>query len=240
MTKLFDFTLKPSTFKYLLLGLALLTTSGCGTKTNGDKVKEAQQCLNTSTPASAPDCLEKITGLESEAAYLIRCAALFIQQGFATPATIATAADSLKGGSSTSSTAAAMTVLAFNSSSSQATNYTNSNLAVTYCTLSKSKGLTMLASLAQMATAANYVKNTISACTAAADMNAQLACMKTNADTTTKTAVGTAVLSAYNANCAGPTVTASYAQACTQFNTATGNGSVADPAAIGQLFLNQY
>ena len=67
------------------LGLAatatLLLLVSCGPK-DSDKIGDAQLCLDNATSSNVSDCVQKVDGLESPGAYVIRCSANFIQEGF--------------------------------------------------------------------------------------------------------------------------------------------------------------
>lgn len=90
-----------------------------------DDLKDAQLCLNTSAPAEARNCLTKIASDTSATAYKLRCAAVFISEGFNTPASFTDALDKLKNpGTCTggcSSTVTAINTLNFHNGSNLST-----------------------------------------------------------------------------------------------------------------------
>lgn len=109
--------------KKILKTAALLVTTtilfSCQ-KSATENLKDAQLCLNTSAPAGARGCLSKIEGDTSTLAYKLRCSAVFISEGYNTPASFITALDSLKTptgtcGTGCSSTVNAVTALSFKS-----------------------------------------------------------------------------------------------------------------------------
>src|SRR5262245_51594471 len=61
---------------------SLLLFTGCSKETDADKIADAQACLDTATAAEAATCVAKVDGLESPAAYLIRCAGKFVKEGY--------------------------------------------------------------------------------------------------------------------------------------------------------------
>ncbi len=108
--------------KKILIAAALIITTtslfSCQ-KSATENLKDAQICLNTSAPAEVRGCLSKIEGDTSALAYKLRCSAVFISEGFNTPASFITALDSLKTptgcGGTCSSTVSAVTALSFDS-----------------------------------------------------------------------------------------------------------------------------
>lgn len=65
----------------LIAALALITT-GCEQESDRT-LAQAQACLDQATTAAAANaCAQKVAGIESKPAYLIRCSANFISQGF--------------------------------------------------------------------------------------------------------------------------------------------------------------
>lgn len=85
--------------KYLILLIVSLTSlfliSCQNAASSKDALKDVQLCLNTSTPATARSCLAAITSDVSAAAYKLRCAAIFIAEGYNTPAAFTGAFDQI-------------------------------------------------------------------------------------------------------------------------------------------------
>ena len=211
----------------------------CSGKKDADKVAEAQVCLNSSTQSTAADCVSKVDGLDSPGANAIRCSAIFIQQGFSNPETVASIANTAKNGTGSSSTAAIMGAFAFRALSTPIANYNQSQQALTYCSNAGSKGLAFLATTAGLATTANYLTTITAGCTSTNDVTAALNCLKGANNASADSAVGTVVLSAYTVNCVG-TQSGANQEFCSQFTTATANCAAGDTACIGGQFLNNY
>ncbi len=220
----------------LLIGFLL---GACSAKKDADKVADAQACLNSSTQATAMDCVSKVDGVETAAAYTVRCAAIFIRQGFSQPAFVAQAATQIKSGSGSSSTTAVMEAFEFRALSTLTENYNQSQTALDYCSRSSSKGLSFLATTASLATTSKYLTSVVSGCSSSADTATQLACLKNANDTAADTAVGTIVSGAYATNCSGAQAGANQAL-CDQFTTATSTCAPTDYACIGAKFLDSY
>lgn len=214
--------------------VSLLAANACGRK-DIDKIGEAQNCLDTSTRSTVSQCVEKVSGIESSGAYVIRCAATFIQDGFDDPTRLANAlgnmTNSTTGSSGASASVAVMSVLAFTGGATSAQNSANAQTALAYCAKSASKGLILLSSIASIATTAVYLGSST-------DMTTAL----TNAkdDPTAQGLVGDAAISAYTSNCTGTTVT-SNAQFCNQFSTIVTNaGGTSSSACVGKQLMYYY
>lgn len=220
--------------KHAMILPAVLILTACSGDKDAEKIAEAQACLNKATAATAEACMEKVAGLTNSGANLIRCSAVFIVQGFSEPATIAAAMDNMKSGSGTSGSTQAMEALAFNKRSTQAANFNDAKSAVSYCTASGAKSLTMLSSIANISTAATYVQS-LGGCGSTTEE--ALDCLANSNDTATKEAVGTSILAAYATNCVGSSSAATQ-EFCDQFADAT-NGSQ-DPVEVANAFLEKY
>lgn len=218
-----------------LLLLALTLTAGCAMK-DSDKVADAQSCLDNGVSTEALACAEKVSGIETEAAYLIRCSATFIYQEFTSPTRLATISTQMSGAGG--SPAAAIGLLSFSKPDINTAD-TMAAQALVDCEKSKSKGMLLLASMARVATNIN---------------KAGIGAVVTNCDpsnpsynaTSCATAVGAAVCAADNATLGGA-ATAAYQQSCqgssqdsssvcAQYQAAIAAG--ATPAAVGASLRN--
>lgn len=149
-------------------------------KSEKNDLKEAQLCLNTSTPSEAMACVDKIASNGSAQAYKLRCAAIFISEGFNSPTSFIDALDKINNPSGTggsSSTVGAISALSFvKSASDQARSEAVANNAFSYCSLAETdiymqissifKIGTLAANIAYIATAGatpteNDIKNAI-------------------------------------------------------------------------------
>lgn len=211
---------------------SMLFLSACSEK-DVDKVGDAQNCIDTATNANVTKCLDKIKGINTPAAYAIRCSAKFIEEGFDEPSRFVTAFQQLDNSSgSGSSTLGFMGVLAFSSNSDWTTNETNANLAMEYCEKSESPGMITLAGAAKIATSmAKIASSVLDGNLSQADMEAALT--SCTGDTTCQTAIGSATIAIYNSSCSGDTKTNK--DFCADIEGAITNAGVSadDPAAVG-------
>ena len=131
------------------LAIALLTT-GCEQEADRT-LASAQACLDQArTAAAANACAEKVAGIQSQAAYLIRCSANFVAQGF-TGDRIAKAYERLSDGGSgiNDPTLNLMGYLIFQD---DMTNINSVATTVNNCVLSGSPSMERLARIADLAT----------------------------------------------------------------------------------------
>lgn len=137
--------LKP-TVAAMILTTGLLTLSACQEK-DEDIVIDAQYCLDGARDAvAAQACISKLDGIHSEAAYVLRCSADFIGQGFGDPEQLSQALDQLQNPSGgASGTEAFLSFMVFDS-------VANANSTFNNCVASKQKGLSMLGAMAKAAT----------------------------------------------------------------------------------------
>lgn len=216
----------------LVLAVALVLSVGCKKK-DIDSISEAQDCLDSSTSSTALACMEKVNGLDSEAANLIRCSANFIYQEFTSPTRLAGIAEQMKN-SGGASPAAAMGLLAFGKPSATAAGPLAADTLV-YCQKAKSKGMLLLAAMAQIATSASVALNNT---TLIDDCNPNSGSYNSaTCEATAKAAIcgassatiGQAALAAYQQSCLGSSQQNS--TVCAQFAAAT--SGTTDAATIG-------
>lgn len=133
--------------------------SSCGAK-DVDKIGDAQQCLDSSTKATASTCIDIVAGIESAGAYNVRCAGKFISEGYGTTELLATLeALSGSGGSLTSF----LDYIAFSSKQDITQDDTSASDAFTYCYKSAGKGATLLAAFSNISTSMYKMLNSCSA-----------------------------------------------------------------------------
>lgn len=222
-----------------LCALSLFLCSSCEKK-DSDKVAEAQACLDAATADTALLCMEKVSGVNTESANLIRCSANFIYQRFTDPTRLSKIADQMKTGSGASSAATAIGLLAFGRpTSAQALALMQETSS--YCVASKSKGMILLSQMALIGTTlSNLVAGAalITTCdtsdpaydaTACKDAVKDAAC---DADSAT---LGNAALTAYGQSCQGSSQ--SNSSVCQQFATVT--AGTTDPTTIGENLQTQ-
>lgn len=191
------------TFSKLILPGALLVAAALSTGCESDderKLAQGQSCLDrATTTADANACLTIVQGLESESAYLIRCSANFIAQGF-TASRMATAFQQVK--ENTGGADPMVTLMGYFVFQSVA-NHT-ADETVTNCTRSNVRSMLRLATAAQLATTfatftsvTNFDPNASSA-TITANMQAAIAAADTDAE---KQQIGAVAITAASAYC---------------------------------------
>lgn len=147
--------------KFTLLLIATSTFLSCA-KSDKNDLKEAQLCLNSSAPSAARACINKISGIQTAQANKLRCAAIFISEGYNTPASFIAALDQLNGTSGgcaggCSPTIGAISALTFkNANNLSATDRTRSeavaNEAFGYCSQADTNIYMQIASLFKIGT----------------------------------------------------------------------------------------
>jgi hypothetical protein len=221
----------------LLIALSVVTIS-CSKK-DSDKVAEAQACLDSSDSSNVFSCLEKVEGVDSEAANLIRCSASFIYQEFTDPARLTSISEQMKT-SGASSSAVALGLLSFSKTYGASTALQLANAALSYCTAAKSKGMLLLAGMAAIATEVNAAGGgaVVTSCdtsdpgySAANCQTAVQGAVCASSDTT----VGNAALAAYQQGCVGSSQ--SNSSVCQQFAAASAASS--DPSDVGAALKDQ-
>lgn len=229
--------------KKYLLGLVVVAAFGisaCGEK-DIDKIGDAQDCINTSTKDTVSSCIEKIDGIETAAAYTLRCAVKFKEEGFDEPSRFINAFKAMDNASgSSSSTLAFMGVLAFSSSSDWTTNETNASQALAYCEKAGSPGYVTLAGAASIATTMAKIASLGTGGTLSqAQMEAAVTACAGNSSCTT--AIGSAAITIYETSCSDGNT--SNAQVCSDLekSIAASGVDINDPnaaALIGAALQN--
>jgi hypothetical protein len=216
---------------YLIIAITTLLTSCSNKKSEQDTIADAQACLDAATQATASTCMDKVSGLTSKGADLIRCVSLYLTEGFTDPNRMSSALSSISGGSGSSNSVTMMSTLAFKADSNSDTNLTNARSAQTYCAGSGSKGLTMLSSLTTIATAAyKYAALSTSTNLSPSDLSSIASSPEG------KAIVGNAAIAAYNSSCTNGAQSAG--AFCQQFGSAVSSGSSAE--AIGNQLVTCY
>lgn len=135
--------------KMLALAVLPLLIASCETPEDR-QLATGQNCIDTAkTSADADRCYEAVAGLETEKAYLIRCSASYIAQGF-TGARFAAAFQRLKDNPSSGQDPMA-TVMAYLIFSKTSTLHTADN-ALANCTKSGVRSMIRLATMTKLAT----------------------------------------------------------------------------------------
>ena len=219
------------------VSLASLLFFSCQQSSKED-LKEAQLCLNSAAPSDARACLSKISSDTSAAAYKLRCSAVFISEGFNTPATFSNALDTLKNpGTCTggcSSTVTAINALNFHAginlgsdAVARARNLTVSAEAFSYCAQSQAGIYLQISSLFRLGTIAamaSYAANG-----SAAPTQDQIKAQIAGLDSAT---LGSIVKLTYSSSCADISTASDSTKAyCTELGKAVNSGTT--DAAIG-------
>lgn len=215
-----------------ILSLLSISLVHCAA-TESDKIRDAQDCLNKATTATARTCYNKVSGVSSRGASLIRCAALFVEQGFSSPSQLQSIITSMQG-SGSNPTATSMVALSFKAhgvSASDSTDVTNASDAAVQCAASGSNGLMMLASMSSMATSISQLAGG----TQTAGNFITIA--NSNAATLATTGNNAQLLSdSYTQNCTGGNA-GSYQSFCNQYSAAQTANAGGSNQAVAQYFL---
>lgn len=205
---------------------------GCAAS-DADKIADGQDCLDRSTSETALSCLEKVDGLTSAGAELVRCSAYFIDQGFGEASRLAKVSEQLKddSGGSGNATISVLSFMAFTASKyDKTTNTSLSDKSFAACQASKSKGMIYLSSMSRIATVALSIVGSYDPTSGVPPTQAQIEDGLCNQnDPVVRGAVGSAAQAAYEQNCVGKDVTQD--PVCQQYAAAVGAG--ATPVDIG-------
>lgn len=206
-------------------------------KSDKNDLKEAQMCLNNSTPSTARSCLDKISSDSSAQAYKLRCAGIFISEGFNTPSSFITALDQINNSSGgctggCSSTITAVSSLTFkNNDNTSSTDRARSNSiadeAFNACSLSGTSIYLQISSLFKIGTyAANIAYQANGGATPTADQ------IKTAISSISDSDMGAIASTTYASSCSNLT-TASDAtkKYCAELGAAVNSGN--SQAAVG-------
>lgn len=241
---------RPGMIAIVLVYFVFLVVNSCGPKSI-DKISDAQNCLNHAAANEVDDCLSKIDGVDSTAAYELRCAGAFIKEGFLDPNVFVDSLNSLTSGGVTATTFVnVLGLITFNNESSISSNNSNASAAFNNCYLSGGKATTFLSSFGYLSTAlALYgslngvaYNNGDSASTLGTKLATALAAAI--ADTTDatpgkanlETAIGSIVISTYQISCTGSVQISE--SMCTKFKTAISSAVPAGSArSTGDSFI---
>jgi len=125
--------------------MAVMTLTSCTEESELDTIKDAQMCLNTATQATAQSCVSKLSGIATEQASQLKCAAYFIEEGFGSPTRLL---DAIEAADGSGGTVGMISQLKFTSSA-------KSTAAFGVCNGSGIAIYSQLSSLVQISTLAN-------------------------------------------------------------------------------------
>lgn len=229
------FTLKNTkkSFKNLLsvatMVVILLSFLSCK-KNENDDLQEAQYCLNKAAAGAAKACVSSIAGLGSQKAYKLMCAAVFISEGFGSPASFASAIQQISNPTATSGCSGtdcsgslnAMNVLNFG------INTVSADEAVSYCSKS---GVVAYAQMSSMFSIGTQLKIALNNLGAGASPNGQQ--LKDALSAIPGATLGSIVVSTYGASCSDLTNASDETKKyCAELSTAM-SASGGSNAAIG-------
>lgn len=151
--------------KALFVCLLIFTLASCQ-KNEKDDLQEAQACLNNSPASQARSCVSKINSLTSPEAYRLKCAAIYISEGFGAASSLITALNQMNNNGSNgctgncSSTIAVMNSFNFSSgdnsqSDNRSRNIATANEAESTCAQTASKAYIQISSLFKLGTLAS-------------------------------------------------------------------------------------
>jgi hypothetical protein len=217
----------------MLVAAQLLT--GCESE-DERKLASAQSCLDRATDTTTANaCSDIVQGLESESAYLIRCSANFIAQGF-TASRMASAFQQIKDNTNGSDPMVSLMgwFVFQNVAGSNSVTTTVSN-----CTKSNVRSMLRLATAAQLATTfASYtgLGNFTTTDTATLQANMTAAIAAANGDPVKTAEIGAVAITAAAAYCnEGSSYNST--EICTNLNAALAVST--DPATIGQQLVTE-
>lgn len=223
----------------------LVLTTGCE-KEEDRKVFAAQECLDSArTESDADRCISLVDGMVSEKAYLIRCSAHFIAQGF-TGQRAATAFQALKDNSASGADPmqVAMAYMVFSKNTGQH----SADNAITNCQASGVTSMVRLATLAKLATVTAQLASGLGTgqdlptsfdpSNGSFDPSAIASAISTIAasnDTTTNAVIGNLAITAQQSFC-GTDSSFTSTEICANLNSAVTSGATAE--SIGDTLLN--
>lgn len=222
-------------FYYILVFLALGLVS-CAAKKDSEKIGDAQYCMDHAEPSEAKDCLSGIEGLETKQAYYLRCAAGFLAEGLGETETLVSITETME---DNTDQMALLSILAFKSEATNEANQANAEATLSNCQAAGSSVLVKLATVANMSSvlaAAGDIDWSNPANTDPATATAILEAAAENSTPETQAAIGAAVISTYQSECAGKTT-----DDCEKINAAIeAAGGTDDPGAVGVEALCTY
>ena len=233
--------------KIFFLIITLIFASSCSEKTTDlDKIIDAQECLDQYTVNNSGDlnvCLQKVEGLETPAAYNIRCSVGYIGEGITT--TTLVNAFALIETVSASSIESFLDAISFDAAVTGTSVGVNANFASAgetnnNCAKSFAKGATILSTY-------YYITNTLykTACDnhagncnqQAADIGTSLVLVGLGSENATAALIGAAVIQAKTVSCSSG---ATNETLCDIVDNAVANaGGTSNPTAVGVEFA-QY
>lgn len=157
--------LKHTASKVTALLLLSFVVMSCQ-KNETDLLQEAQSCLNDSPSSEARNCVSKISSINTPASYKLRCAAIYIHEGFGAASALINGLNEMNnpsggGGCSGSCSPTFAVINNFNFHSgdnldpaNQARNIATANEAVETCALTESKAYIQVSSLFKIGTMA--------------------------------------------------------------------------------------
>lgn len=235
--------LKKTTTQIILFLLLSVSFFSCQ-KNETDLLQEAQSCLNTSPSSEAKNCVSKISTLSSPAAYKLRCAAIFIHEGFGAASSLINGLNDMNdpagGGGCTGNCSPTFTVISnfnFHSGDNQdatnrSRNIATANEAVEICAKTDSKAYVQVSSLFKIGTLAK-----MSAYLANPGQELTPAQIQTAVTSLPPAEIGQLVTTTYNIACTNTSTASDSAKKyCDQLSQSIATNGT-DYAAIGSCLL---
>lgn len=205
---------------------------GCQ-ETEQDLIGDAQHCLDHTSVGQAEGCLSKIEGLTSAQAYVIRCAASFIDEGLTDPATLSEALNQVSEGNNNS--LGLLQALAFKNTDRARTMFER-------CSASNQKGLLLISGVSKMATDILSLSTASSGDLVFSDDPAEMAAaideILTNGGAGQLEVVGSTLQVVYNVSC--QVDNQANKDICGEIDTALAGVDIQDPVAIGNAILDYW
>lgn len=233
----------------LILGSCFLINASCSSAGDIDKIGDAQECLDKYTRegvGTLEACEAKIEGVETPAAYSIRCASGYIREGFTAQGFIDAFSEiETVSGSNVANFLNRMTFNGAGNTGAAAVeaNYEKAQEVYGYCAESLAKGATILATFSYLVNAIyNYECNGgVGSCDVTDSTAFGLALAAAIVDGTARgdtlnTDLGTIVVNTQTVSC---TAGAANETLCGFLDRAVDDaGGTADKEAVGRAFLN--
>ncbi len=231
-----------STKKNLIYIFALTLSAGlvsCGPK-NADKIGDAQLCLDKATQGTAAACLEKLDGIDTSSANVMRCSAGFIDEGFTQPTRFKKTFDALSQKSNgATNTLTFLSFIAFSSKGSAVANKAFASTTYDACLKTNAKGLILLGSMAMTAT---IISGGLTAQNDGSAIQTAITSLLGATDDASKSAIGSAVIATYTSSCnAGSQANQGLCDQLAGFlPTSGGVVDTSNPLAVGNAILTSW
>ena len=213
-----------------LILVTLFITSCQSANPEETAIISAQTCLDRLTKDKASEamsCISSLDSISTPQASMMKCSAVFIKQGFSDPDKLTQIAEQMKnsGSNSSSSTFVVIGLLSFTGTSRS----DEAAYALDHCSKSGSKGMTLLASLTNIATSAGEFVDVVNACSGS-DTSACADTVRDGVCSSSNSSLGQMAITTYQTSCGGVDLANPM---CLVYKEATLNGTDNDPESVG-------